>query len=150
MGLVGYSMGAATAVLSAAAEPGIGAVVADSPYAVVSELLAQETARRSPFPVWLTPAFIPAVKLLVNWRYGIYVGALVPEREVARLGYPVLVIHGDADARIPVRHGVRVADAGPPGSELWRVPGVEHLEAFEASPAEYVKRVTEYLDARLR
>ena len=148
VGLLGFSMGAATAVLSAAEEPGIGAVVADSPYAVASELLAQETARRSPFPAWLTPAFIPAVKLLANWRYGIDIDALAPEREVARLGYPVLVIHGDADARIPVGHGVRVADAGPPGSELWRVPGVEHVEAFEASPAEYVKRVAEYLDAR--
>ena len=150
VGLVGFSMGAATAVLAAAEEPGVGAVVADSPYAVASELLAQETARSTPFPAWLTPVFIPAVKLLVDWRYGIDIDALAPERVTARLDYPVLVIHGDADTRIPVSHGERVAEAGPPGTELWRVSGVEHVEAFEARPAEYVGRVAEYLDARLR
>ncbi len=150
VGLVGFSMGAATALLSAAEEPGVGAVVADSPYAVASELLAQETARSTPFPAWLTPVFIPAVALLADWRYGIDIDALTPERAVDRLGYPALVIHGDADTRIPVGHGARVAEAGPAGTELWRVPGAEHVEAFEGSPYEYVERVAEYLDARLK
>ena len=150
VGLVGFSMGASTALLSAAGEPEIGAVVADSPYAVASELLAQETARSTPFPRWLTPVFIPAVTLLADWRYGIDVGALSPEQAVARLEYPALVIHGDSDARIPVDHGARVAEAGRPGTELWRVGGVDHVEAFEVSPDEYVERVAEYLDDRLK
>ena len=150
VGLVGFSMGAATAMLSAAEEPGIGAVVADSPYAVASELLAQETARSTPFPAWLTPVFIPAVSLLADWRYGIDIGTLAPEQAVARLDYPTLVIHGDADRRIPVSHGARVAEAGPPGTELWRVHSARHVEAFESNPDEYVERVAEYLDARLK
>lgn len=41
-------------------------VGADSPYAVVFELLAQETARSTPFPAWLTPVFVPAVALLAD------------------------------------------------------------------------------------
>ena len=143
-------MGAATALLSAAGEPGIGAVVADSPYAVASELLAQETARSTPFPQWLTPVFIPGVTLLADWRYGIDVAALAPEQAVTRLDYPALVIHGDSDARIPVDHGARVAKAGPPGTELWRVAGADHVEAFEVSPDEYVERLAEYLDDRLK
>ena len=150
VGLVGFSMGAATAVLSAAGEPGIGAVVADSPYAVASELLAQETARSTPFPAWLTPVFIPAADLLADWLYGIDIATLAPERAVSRLEYPVLVIHGDADTRIPVGHGARVAEAGAAGTGLWRVPGVEHVEAFGASPDEYLERVAGYLAARLK
>ena len=59
------------------------------------------------------------------------------------------MIHGDAYTRIPVSHGVRVAGASPADTELWRVTGVEHVEAFESSPDEYVERVAEYLDARL-
>ncbi len=150
VGLVGFSMGAATAILAAAEEPGIGAVVADSPYAVASELLAQETARGTPFPEWLTPAFIPAVTLLADWRYGIDINALAPQRAVAGLEYPALVVHGEVDARIPVSHGVRVAAAGPPGTELWRVAGADHVEAFANSPDEYAERVAQYLDARLK
>ena len=150
VGLVGFSMGAATAVLSAAEEPEIGAVVADSPYAVVSELLAQETARSTPFPEWLTPIFIPAIILLADWQYGIDINALAPEQAVGRLDYPALVIHGDADTRILVSHGARVAEAGALGTALWRVPGADHVDAFESSPNEYVERVAEYLDARLK
>ena len=150
VGLVGFSMGAVTAILSAAGETGIGAVVADSPYAVASELLAQETARSTPFPQWLTPVFIPAVALLADWRYGIDIDALAPEQAVARLDYPVLVIHGEADTRIPVGHGMRVAEADPTGTEMWRVAGADHVEAFEGDPDEYVERVAAYLDNRLK
>lgn len=150
VGLVGFSMGAASAILSAVEEPGISAVVADSPYAAADELIAREAARSSPFPEWLTPMFVPGAKALANWRYGIKIGALEPENAVGRLGYPTLVIHGEADARIPFNHGMRVAAAGQPGTELWSVPGVEHVEALATHPDEYGERVTEYLDSRLR
>ena len=50
IGLVGFSMGAATGVLAAAQEPGIGALVADSPYAKASDLIAHEAARKTVFP----------------------------------------------------------------------------------------------------
>ena len=35
-------------------------------------------------------------------------------------------------------------------SQLWRVAGADHVEAFEVSPDEYVQRVAEYLDAQLK
>lgn len=148
VGLVGFSMGAATAILAAAGEPGIRAVVADSPYAAATELIAAETARSLPLPEWFTPVFVPAVSLLAFLRYGIDVGALAPEQAVTRLDYPILVIHGDSDVRIPVNHGQRVADAGPPGSILWRVEDPGHATALAARPAEYAQRVVAYLEGR--
>ena len=33
------------------------------------------------------------------------IDALAPERAVVRLDFPALVIHGDADTRLPVGHG---------------------------------------------
>ena len=90
------------------------------------------------------------MSLLADWRLGIDIDALAPERTVVWLGYPALVIHGDADRRIPVSHGACVAEAGPPGTGLWRVHSARHVEAFESNSDEYVERVAEYLDARLR
>ena len=150
IGLVGFSMGAGTAILAAAAEPGIAAVVADSPYAKATQLLAQEISLRTPLPRWLTPIFVPAVSMMADVFYDIDIGALAPEDAVTDLAYPVLVIHGDADRRIPHSHGRRVADAGRPGSALWRVAGAKHVAAFENNPDEYEERVAEYLDSRLR
>ena len=150
IGLTGFSMGAATAIMAAAEEPGITAVVADSPYANATELIAQESARKTPFPEWLIPIFIPTTKLMARVIYGIDIGELVPERAVASLDYPILVIHGTGDQRIPWEQGQRVAEAAPAGSSLWRVPGVDHVDAFLTYPDEYVERVTEYFDSRFK
>jgi len=150
IGLIGFSMGAATSIMAAAEEPRITAVVADSPYADASDLIAREAARTTPFPLWLMPIFIPTTKLMAKGIYGIDIGELVPEQAVAGLGYPVLIIHGTEDQRVPLDQGQRVFQAAVEGSFLWRVPGVDHVDAFLTFPDEYVGRVTEYFGSRFR
>ena len=148
-GLMGFSMGAATSIMAAAEEPRITALAADSPYADASDLIARESARKTPLPLWLMPIFIPTAKLMAKGIYGIDIGELAPERAVARLKYPILVIHGTGDQRIPWEQGQRVAKAAEEGSFLWLLPDVDHVDAFMTYPEEYVERVTDYLDARL-
>ena len=147
-GLVGFSMGAATAVLVAAQESGIGALVADSPYAKASDMIAHEAARKTFFPRWITPIFVPTSALMANWFYGIDLGTLVPENAVVDLPYPILVIHGTGDTRIPYQHGQRVQKSAPASSSIWLVPDVDHVDAFLTYSEEYVKRVKAYLDDR--
>jgi len=149
IGVLGFSMGAATALLAVSQEPAIHAVVADSTYSNASELIAQETARKTIFPRWLVPVFMPAAKLMADKLYGIDVATLVPEEAVNGLPYPILVIHGKGDTRIPFEHGVKVYKAAHPGSSIWLVPEVEHVDAFLTYPEEYVERVIAYYDARL-
>ncbi len=149
IGLLGFSMGAATSLLTAAEEPRITALVADSPFADVADLIAQETARKTVFPEWLVPIFIPGMRLLANTLYDIDIRQIVPEEAVARLGYPVLVIHGGADGRIRAEHGVRVHAAAHPDSKLWLVPDAEHTGAFPGHPDDYAQRVLAYFRARL-
>lgn len=149
-GLMGFSMGAATSIMAAAEEPRITALAADSPYADATDLIARESARKTPFPQWLIPIFIPAAKLMAKGIYGINIGELVPERAVARLEYPILVIHGEEDERVPWEQGQRVAAAAADGSFLWLAPGVDHVDAFLTYPDEYVNRVAEYFGSRFR
>ena len=150
IGLVGFSLGAATSIMSAALEPGIAAVVADSPFADAADMVSEEAARKSPVPRWLVPIFVPTSILMADGIYGIDIGELVPERDVAKLDYPILVIHGEADERVPIEHGERVAAVGRDGTFLWRVPRVDHVDAFKTHPEEYTERVAAYLDASLR
>lgn len=144
IGVLGWSMGAATALLAIAEEPAIRAVVADSAFADVLDLIAQETARTTPFPQWFVPVFIPGMSFMSSVLYGIDVGAVAPEKAVAALDYPILVIHGDADSRIPVGQSVRIHAAAPAGSELWLVPGSDHADAFFDAPDEYAVQVDAY------
>ena len=149
-GLLGFSMGAATSIMAAVEEPRITALVADSPYADASDLIAREAARKTPFPLLLMPIFIPTTKLMAKGIYGIDIGELVPEQAVAGLGYPVLIIHGTEDQRVPLDQGQRVVQAAAEGSFLWRLPGVDHVDVFLTFPDEYVGRVTVYFGSRFR
>ena len=150
VGVIGFSMGAGTSILSLIEEPGIQALVVDTPYADASDLLAQETARKTVFPRWLTPAFIPTSKLMAKQIYGIDISELVPEVSVVQLDYPILVIHGMADERVPFGHAERVHRSAHPDSSIWLVPDVGHVDAFLTYPDEYERRVVEYFESRLR
>jgi fermentation-respiration switch protein FrsA (DUF1100 family) len=134
--------------MAAALEPGIAAVVADSPFADLQDMIAQETARKSPIPKGLVPIFLPPARVFADLLYDIHLDKLRPERDVAKLEYPVLVIHGEADTRIPIEQGRRVYGAAPPGNELWTLPGVEHTQGFIDQPDAYVQRVEAYLTSR--
>ncbi|MEC9446815.1 MAG: alpha/beta fold hydrolase [Chloroflexota bacterium] len=150
IGLMGFSMGAAASIFAATEEPRINAVAVDSIFANASDLIAREAARKTAIPGWLTPMFTPASKLMAKGIYGIDIGALIPERAVSKLDYPVMLIHGIADERVPWQQGQRVAAASKEGSSIWLVPRVKHLDAFLEHPEEYVRKVSAYFDRRFR
>ncbi len=149
IGLLGFSGGAATAIFAAAEEPAIQAIVADSPYAKASEFFTQEIARKTVLPRWVAAMVLPTVWLMARGLYDVDIGDMVPERSMRRIHQPILVIHGDADRRIPYQHGERVHRAARPGSELWLVHGADHVDAFKVQPDEYIERVDRYFRERL-
>ncbi|MDP7413573.1 MAG: hypothetical protein QF465_08085 [SAR202 cluster bacterium] len=88
------------------------------------------------------PLFEPGVDILADLVFDIDIEGLAPEVAVAELSYPLMVIYGSEDTRIPTDHSQRVYDAAPPGSLVWVVEGVEH-------PDEYSRRVADYFFDRL-
>jgi pimeloyl-ACP methyl ester carboxylesterase len=144
--LLGFSLGAATALLAAAEEPRIEAVIADSPYARASDLIAEEAARRTPVPRAVVPVFLPGANLIARTFYGFDLGDLQPVRAVTRLNYPILLIHGEADERIPARQSELILARAHPESELWLVGGAGHVDAFSVQPDAYISLLVSYLE----
>ncbi len=149
IGVLGRSMGVGAAVLAAAAEPDIRALVLDNTYARVNDLISFEIARKTPVPEWAAPVFIPGASLFANTLYGIHLNKLAPEQSIKSVDVPILVIHGNADTRILSEHGIRVHEAAHSKSELWIVPGVDHAEAFYMFPDEYVEHIVSYFRTQL-
>ena len=149
IGVLGISLGGAVAILAASQETRIKAVVADTSYANVTDLLVQEVSRTTPIPRWIIPAFIPGTTVAARLMYGIQINHLVPEKYVKRIDYPIYVIHGQADERIPVDHSIRIHSAAHPDSSLWILPDVEHADAFITFPEEYSERVAIYFQQTL-
>lgn len=148
IGLLGFSMGAATVIMAAAGEPSIHAVVADSPFADVEGLIGQEMARKTPFPEWSAGIFLPATKLFAKQLYDVDISNASPVKAIVRINYPLLLIHGSEDTRIPHDHSTRLQKASP-SSTLWLVDGVDHVSSFTAHPDEYIQLITAYFNDRL-
>jgi pimeloyl-ACP methyl ester carboxylesterase len=69
-----------------------------------------------------------------------------PERIVATTKVPVLLIHGQNDSNIPIRHSRRIA-ADNPALVLWEVPDTDHCGAISTSPQEFEHRLLGWFDS---
>jgi len=157
VGILGHSMGGIGALLAAAAEPRVGAVIAAStpadPYR-----LTRQTFRLAhlPFPgplayplAWLT------THVFLNPR-GHTVRSVSAARAIETYRGPVLLIHGDADRVVPISHLDRLEhaaqkarhedpEAGP--VEVLVMPGGEHSWLYEY--AEYRGAIARFLATAL-
>jgi len=143
--LLGYSMGASTALLLAPNEPSVHAIVEDSGYAELASLLADQVPRYSGLPGIFTPGMVLLARPLV----GIDAYAIRPIDGVPSLaarGVPLLVIHGEADATVPVDHGYRLAAAYGAGAQTLFVPGAGHVRSYATEPETYLARVIAFFD----
>jgi alpha-beta hydrolase superfamily lysophospholipase len=137
VGVLGISMGAATALLEAADDPRVAAVVADSPFADLAAQVPRRFGRGAAaglagrYAGWLGGRII-----------GERVGNASPLRAIPRIApRPVLLIHGDADRVIPDADSRALYAAAGEPKQLWVVPGAGHVEAFGCERAEYERRV---------
>jgi uncharacterized protein len=115
---LGVSMGAAIALQSAAVEPRIAAVVAEDPFENLREV-TYDYAGLEFSPLLGKTLFRPAS--MVALRDVKKIGGFDPdevssEKAVATRAFPVLLICGTADHRIPCRHAEAIYKAGAEGA----------------------------------
>ena len=140
--LYGHSMGGAAA-LRAVAELGVPAdgVVA------VSVFDSMRHAVRERFRAMRVPAW-PAGDLLVFWagvRRGFNGFALNPADYAARLTCPLLILHGDADARAPLVQGQAIAARAGGPAQVAVFPQAGHESLIARDPARWQAVVSAWL-----
>jgi alpha-beta hydrolase superfamily lysophospholipase len=144
----GVSMGAAIALQSAAVEPRLAAVSAEDPFANLREVTYDYAGLDvSPFlgKTLFRPASIFAMRA-VALTGGFNPDEVSPEKAVAQRPFPVLLICGTNDHRIPCRHAEAIYNAAMGPKELWIVQGAGHASALGQAPAEYENRVVSFFE----
>ena len=140
---LGVSMGASIALQSAAVEPRIEAVVAEDPFANLREV-SYDYAGLDVSPLLGKTLLRPAVIITmhsVRKEGGFDPQDVSPEKAVTERPFPILLICGTRDHRIPCRHSERIYNAARGPKELWIVDGAGHAAAFGHAHAEYERRV---------
>ena len=149
IGVLGFSMGGVAALMAAADEPQLQALVIDSAFANINDLFAAEIANRTPLPEWSVIPLQPAMEIFARLRYGIKLSSIKAEETIKDIDIPVLLIHSEDDPRIGVEHSERIAAAATHSdTTLRRFPTGGHSRAFEEHPEEYLDAVTTYLAGR--
>ena len=146
VGWLGYSMGASTLLMEAAQNARIKAVVLDSPFGNLPELLDRQLTDHSHLPKWFNPGILTAARL----AYGVRTDNLIPLRSALQWGKrPMLLIHGEDDSIVPVTQARQIARAIGPTCQAVILPGVEHVGAYNNGPHRYIGAVDRFFDRNL-
>jgi pimeloyl-ACP methyl ester carboxylesterase len=138
------SMGAAQLLQSLDAHPHFCAVAAESPFSTFREIAYDRMGQPFHLGPWVGRTILrPLVEiafLRARLKYGLDMQQISPEDSVAATSIPVLLIHGELDSNIPVRHS-RAIHTRAPKAELWEVPNAGHCGAISTAPEEFEKRL---------
>lgn len=148
LGIMGYSLGAITAVLAAAAQPELRAVVIESGFSDVQRDIGVLFHRFTGFPAF------PLANLVVFW------GQRIAHVQLSHVR-PALVIGRIAPRAVFIISDLKdgIADEPHDGEQLyarageakllWQVPDAAHVQAFTVHPDEWIARVEAFLDEYL-
>lgn len=148
--LHGNSYGGAIALLAGWRDNRVSGVFADSAFASLSSLVAQEVSRRTGLPEWAARALRPGVTLAGRLLHGVDIGAVNPAAAAARYDYPLGLAHCRPDERIPVAHfhELRAQLRHEPMAQLFE--DCPHSDAWPAHPRRYEALVRGYFETRLK
>lgn len=139
-GVYGVSMGGAVALLVAAEDERIGAVVADSAYADLERSMDDHRRLLSP---WLPRVpFLWFLSASYRLRFGVWPKQVAPTAAISNISpRPVLLIQGASDPQVPVGHGRMLLERAREPKDLWVVEDGGHLGAYAGDVGGYTERV---------
>lgn len=146
--IIGESMGGGSAIMTVKADPSIGPVITDSAFADGETVVGEVASNYTGLPGWFTPGIVLMARLFFDLDLSVIKPAEVVRDNPERAW---LFIQCENDTTVFPHHGVELkAASANPQTELWLVPGCEHVKAFDTYPAEWQRRVLAFLSREIR
>ncbi len=142
--LFGVSMGGATVeMLSGEKLPAqVKAIIADCGYASIREELVYLLHNQYHLPEY---PIEPLVSTINKQRLGYYLNDVSSTEQLKKNRRPILFIHGGKDTYVPVKMAYENYESTKAPKQLWIVKNASHAESFWYNPANYKRRVSEFL-----
>lgn len=144
IGLLGVSLGAGTSVIAFGEEPEISALWADSPFGNLRDVVSYELERNG----------IPTIFVDASFQVAVWNGLDIVNRspEIAIQNHnerPIMVVHGDADTRLPVAFAYEIYENAGTNAEIIIFEGLDHVEAMYVAQDEYERELIAFFTEAL-
>ena len=143
IGVLGMSLGAVIAILVAARDERVRAVVAECPFTTGDAMMTRGIRHYTHLPSF---PVAPLAKWIIERRLG---GSLDTVHALAAVGAlnprPVFLIADERDAVVGAQETQRVFEAAGEPKRYWLVPDADHACGWQAAPEEYERRVVAFL-----
>lgn len=148
LGVLAYSMGAAIAIMAAARNNDLEAVVADSAFATHWSVVDYNV--RHVFSLLSLP-FVWVADYVMWWRAGYRFRQVEPLRDISRIApRPILIIHGGKDSMVDPHDAALLYNAAGEPKELWLLPEADHCGAYFVDRKAYTKKIIDFFDVNLK
>ncbi|MFC1958071.1 alpha/beta hydrolase [Chloroflexota bacterium] len=146
IGLLGFSLGAGVAILVAAQEPRIPAIVSDSGFLDYMMDLQLLSIGRFRLPSWFAFFVTLAGRIFFSADFS----RVRPAEVVDQLEQPIFFIHGEDDPVVSAEESRELYNISDNQDDrIWIVPRAEHVDIYRKMPASYTERVSRFFEQHI-
>ena len=160
IGVLGYSLGAASVIGAAAEEPDIGAIWIDSAFADIRPVIEGSWQQESGLP----QIFLISTDWMIRLLFGYNINTSRPVDEIGSLApRPIFIAHCQQDHMIPIEHMDQLLAAAE-NTQTWVIQNCDqntlpaplgdekynhHAIGYPVQPEEYGQKVIQFFDESL-
>ena len=161
IGVLGYSLGAASVIGAASEETDIGAIWIDSAFADVKSVIEGSWQQESGLP----QVFLQSTLWMIRLLFGYDIAASLPVDEIGSIApRPIFIAHCAQDRMIPIAHMDRLLAAAQ-NTQSWVIQNCDqntlpepileekynyHAIGYPIQPEDYAARVIQFFDQNLK
>jgi len=147
IGLMGFSMGAATGIIVMAKDPRVKVGVFSGGYAHVMDVLAEQVKKKYDLPRY---PLMPIVEKIFEWRGNLDANQINPEAYISQISpRPVYIMHGTLDQMVDISHGQRLFNAAKEPKQFWQAQGGRHTRLWQHDKEKAESSVIGFFDRYL-
>ena len=148
VGLLGFSMGGAVALMKSGDLPEIKAIAVSSSYAQFKTVIwcnFQQYLRGIPFfPIGYFTLWI------IKYRTGCYLPTIAPVKYVHKLkARPLMIMHSAHDNRVPIEDAMEFYRKAPWLKEFWLVRNANHDDVYTITKDQYEEKILAFFNKYL-